>query len=228
MKNRFLDLPHYFLQHLIWYFIKMLVATYKIEIRGLDNKKKARLLSPNQTFIFAVWHEQVVSVMSGHAHTEPFLALSSRSKDGDYAAFVSKKLGFYPVRGSSRKRNKDKGGKEAIQTYVTKIMEGFSGGITVDGPKGPRQECKPGVSLIAKQTGSPILPVVGIANRFWQFNSWDQFKIPKPFSHIIMQYGAPIKVEENASEEELALACQKVTQELKHLEKVLIEGRISP
>jgi lysophospholipid acyltransferase (LPLAT)-like uncharacterized protein len=228
MKNRILDLPHFILQHLIWYLIKMLVATYRIERRGLDKRDQAKALSPNQTFIFAVWHEQVVSVMSGHAYTEPFLALSSRSKDGDYAAFVSKKLGFYPVRGSSRKKNKDKGGKEAIQTYVAKITEGFSGGITVDGPKGPRQVCKTGVALIAQQTGSPILPVVGVPDSYWEFNSWDKFKLPRPFSRIMMEYGSPIQVEASASEADIELACEKVTQELKRLEQALLKGKRSP
>ncbi len=212
------NLPHAILQRIIWFFVRTLLSTYRIEVLGTEFRDQAKLMSPTKSFIFAVWHEQVVSVMSGHANTEPYLALSSRSKDGDYAAFVSKKLGFTPVRGSSKKKNKDKGGKEAIQIYVTKMHAGFSGGITVDGPKGPRQVCKVGVALIAKETGAPILPVVGIASRYWEFNSWDRFKFPKPFAKIKLKYGEPILVSADADAIEIENICAHVSQVLKQLE----------
>jgi lysophospholipid acyltransferase (LPLAT)-like uncharacterized protein len=188
----------------------------------MELQLKARTLSPHGSFVFAVWHEQVVSALCGHAWTEPYLTLTSRSKDGDYAAFVSKKLGFVSVRGSSKRRNKDKGGKEAIQEYVTKMNQGVSGGITVDGPKGPRQKCKAGIVLISMQTQSPILPVVGIASNYWEFNSWDKFKIPKPFAKIILQYGEPIQINQDASPEQVEEVCELVSNALKELEKKLI------
>jgi lysophospholipid acyltransferase (LPLAT)-like uncharacterized protein len=202
-------------KYLIWFVIKALTSTYKIEIRGTENRDKAKLIHPKGSFIFAVWHEHVVSVMTAHAWTEPYLALSSRSKDGDYAAFVSVKMGFTAVRGSSRKKGVDKGGKEAMQEYKEKLGTGLSGGLTVDGPKGPRQVCKVGIALISQESGAPILPVTGLANRYWQFNSWDKFKIPKPFAKIVMTYGEPIIVEKS---EDPALAAERVTQALKSLE----------
>jgi lysophospholipid acyltransferase (LPLAT)-like uncharacterized protein len=222
LKKKFSDFLHLCLQYIIWFFIKILISTYKIEVRRKDYQQKAKDLAPNKAFIFAVWHEQVVAVMSGHAWSEPYLALSSRSRDGDYAAFVSEKLGFLAVRGSSKKRNKDKGGKEAIQEYILKMNQGISGGITVDGPKGPRQRCKSGVVLISMQTGSPILPVAGIANNFWEFRSWDRFKVPKPFSKIIMQYGAPIQVESDASPDRIIEICQLVEFELQNIERDIL------
>jgi lysophospholipid acyltransferase (LPLAT)-like uncharacterized protein len=217
------DFLHVCLKNVLWFVIKALVSTYNIDVRGKEHAEKAKSLNPNGSFVFAVWHEQVVSVMSGHAWTEPYLTLSSRSKDGDYAAHVAEKMGFVAVRGSSRKRNKDKGGKEAIQEYVVKINQGISGGLTVDGPKGPRQQCKPGAAIIASQTGAPILPVVGIANRYWEFNSWDKFKIPKPFAKIVMLYGTPIQVPASASQEQILEVCNQVTQALKKLEKDVSE-----
>ena len=217
--NPITNFLHLCLQHVLWYTVRSLISTYKIEVRGVDQRDKAKALNPKGSFVFAVWHEQVVSVLSGHMWTEPYLALSSRSKDGDYAAFVSEKMGFVAVRGSSKNRRKEnKGGKEALLEYVTKVNQGISGGITVDGPKGPRQKCKVGVVLIAQQTGAPILPVVGIANRYWQFNSWDKFKIPKPFAKIVMLYGAPIQVAADASPEKINEICDQVSEELKKLE----------
>lgn len=207
------------LQYLLWLFARTLISTYKIEVRNIELREKARSLGPHKSFIFALWHEQVISVMTGHAWTEPFLTLASRSKDGDYAAFISQKMGFVSVRGSSRRKSIDKGGKEALQEYISGVSKGISGGMTVDGPRGPRQKCKPGVVLVARDTGSPILPVVAVANRYWEFNSWDRFKIPKPFTKIVMLYGEPISIEAGASNERVDEICEKVTESLKLLEK---------
>ena len=222
MKNRILNWFHLSLQYLLWFMVRALISTYKIEIRGTEHREKAKALNPKGSFIFAVWHEQVFGILTAHAWTEPYLALSSRSRDGDYAAFISEKMGFVAVRGSSKKRRMDKGGKEAIQEYVSKLNMGISGGITVDGPKGPRQKCKVGAALIARQTGAAILPVAGVANRYWQFNSWDKFKIPKPFAKITMAYGEPIQIESTANEERVEEVCEQVTQSLKKLEAEIL------
>ncbi len=202
---------HLILQHILWFMIRTLMSTWRVEVRRADLREKAKTMNPAGSFVFALWHEHVVSVMTGHAWTEPYLALASRSKDGDYAAFISKKMGFTSVRGSSRKGKKDKGGKEALLEYVHKLKLGVSGGLTVDGPKGPRQECKPGIVLMSKETGAPVLPVVALASSFWQFNSWDKFKIPKPFAKIVMLYGEPL----------LPQTPEEVTEALKSVEREL-------
>jgi lysophospholipid acyltransferase (LPLAT)-like uncharacterized protein len=208
---------HYLLQRLVWVLVKTLISTYRFQRLGPDNKASVRQINPRGSFIFALWHEDAVAVLSAHAWTEPYLGLASRSKDGDYAAFISKKLGFIPVRGSSKKKGIDKGGKEAIKEFVEKLLDGTSGGVTVDGPKGPRQSCKAGVALMAQQSGAPILPTVALAQDYWEFNSWDRFKLPKPFTKIFLAYGPPIAVAADSGPEEIELACRKVEQALKQL-----------
>ena len=197
---------HKLLLQLSWLIFKALISTYRIELRGTRHREQAILMHPKGAFVFAVWHEQVLGAMLAHAWTKPYLALASRSKDGDYAAHISTKLGFKPVRGSSRKRGKDKGGKEAIQEYIENIEAGMSGGLTVDGPKGPRRECKAGAIIIAKQTGAAILPLSSHYSSYWEFNSWDKFKLPKPFSKIIVTYGAPIRITEEMGPEVVTAA----------------------
>lgn len=208
---------HLILQHILWFFIKLLFSTLKVEFKNKKDFVAARGHHPDRVFIFAVWHENVVSTLRAHAWSEPLLTLSSRSKDGDYANFVAQKLGFIGVRGSSKKGKRDKGGKEAVNKYISMFKEGYSGGITVDGPRGPRQVCKPGVAFIAQQTGAPIIPVCGKASSYWEFNSWDRFKIPKPFATITVSYGAPIIVPPEATTEEVEKICAVVTERLKKL-----------
>ena len=204
---------HALLKRLIWWMVKSLVSTYRFHYEGLEHLKLAESLHPKGAHLLALWHEDALIILSGMAG-RPYLAMASRSKDGDYAAFIAEKFGFTLVRGSSRKRNRDKGGKEAMLEYIQQMSLGMSGGITVDGPKGPRHECKPGIVVIAKETGAAIVPIVARPHRFWELNSWDRFKIPKPFSKILIQYLPPVIVPHEATTEEVSLYCKKVRDRL--------------
>lgn len=209
---------HSILQRFIWVIFRTLLATYRVEFKGLDLRAYAETLHPKNAFLLAVWHEQVFMILGAHAWTGPFLTLASRSKDGDYAAYLCKRMGYTPVRGSSRKKNREKGGKEARLEYVTKMSQGASGGITVDGPKGPRQVCKVGSVLIARDTGAPILPVIAVAKWAWEINSWDRHKLALPFTRIVVEYGEPLLVKADANHEDVEAACRLVEERLKELE----------
>ena len=208
---------HLILQNIVWFFVKGLIMTYKIRWVGIENREKARAESPDRSMIITAFHETVVPIMRAHAWTEPYAVLASRSKDGDYAAFVSKKMDFIPVRGSSKKRNKDKGGKEATLQFLENLKSGNSVALTIDGPKGPRHVCKPGAAVIAQKSGAPILPTVGVAASYWEFNSWDRFKLPKPFTTITVIYGEPIFVPASATPEEISAICLQVSEVMKKL-----------
>lgn len=209
---------HWILKRFFWLIIKTLISTYRIKVEGIEYRDAAQLIHPKKSFIIALWHEQVVAVMTAHAWSEPYLALASRSKDGDYAAFVSEKMGFVSVRGSSNKKNKDKGGKEVLSEYIRNLKLGISGGLTIDGPKGPRRKSKPGVVIMAGQSGAPILPVIAKIEKYWEFNSWDKFKLPKPFSKIRVIYGPVITVPPNLSSEQIVEKQNELDLALEKLE----------
>ena len=208
---------HLLLQNIVWFFVKSLIMTYKVQWVGVENLARARAASPDNSMIVTAFHETVVPVMRAHAWTEPFALLSSRSKDGDYAAFVSKKMGFIAVRGSSKKRNKDKGGKEAMEEFLLNLRSGNGIGITIDGPKGPRHICKPGAVVLAQKSGAPILPTIGVSSSYWEFGSWDRFKLPKPFATITVIYGEPIFVPADSTPEEISRYCVQVSDVMKKI-----------
>ncbi len=212
---------HILLQPLIWLFVKALISTYRFEREGMEHLETAKKHHPKGAVILGCWHEQMIGYLSAHMGTFPYMAMASRSKDGDYAAFIAKKMGFIPVRGSSRKRGKEKGGKEAIEIYISSMAEGGRGGITIDGPKGPRHVCKPGIVLIAQQTGAMIIPSAAFAKSYWEFKSWDKFKLPVPFTRIKLRYAPPFAVPKDASQNDIGEACKKVETEIKKLEENL-------
>lgn len=206
------------LKQIVWLILKALTSTYKFEYLGSEHLKMARTIHPTGSFVFAIWHEHVMTIMAAHAHQEPYMALASRSKDGDFAAHIASKFGFKAVRGSSRNRRGDKGGKEALTEYIENLSMGVSGGITIDGPKGPRHVCKPGIVIMSHKTGSPILPVIAVASRYWEFNSWDRYKLPKPFAKIKIIYGEPIQIEQINDPEVFPQGALKVSVAMKSLE----------
>lgn len=219
--KRMANIIHIILQHLAWYLVKALTSTYRFEREDLEHLETARKHHPNGALVIGCWHEQMIAFLAAHSGTFPYMAMASRSKDGEYAAFIATKMGFIPVRGSSRKRGKEKGGKEAIDTYISNMNEGGRGGITVDGPKGPRRVCKPGIVLIAQQTGSMIVPGGAFAQKYWEFNSWDKFKLPVPFTRIKLRYAEPFAVPADLSATQIGEACRRVETSIKKLEDTL-------
>ena len=150
----------------------------------------------------------------------PHVVIVSKSKDADAVAHVCRRIGTIVARGSSRnKQGVDKGGKEAKAEMITKLMEGYPGAITIDGPKGPAKEVKPGIIDMAIKSETTIVPYLPYAESFWSFKSWDKFKLPKPFSRIIVVYGSPIKVNPEDGfekyQQELKQSLEKIEDEVK-------------
>ena len=170
------------------FFIRLLRLTYRFEVVGLENRWEAEKEHPKGAFAIASWHEHCFGCILGHAFQEKICLLVSPSFDGDMTAHAAKKLGLFSVRGSSSRR-----GKTAKEEYLALSKEGYRIAITVDGPKGPRHSVKSGIVNIPKEAGMAILPTTSYARRnFVLSKSWDQMKLPKPFSKVYIAYGQKI------------------------------------
>lgn len=182
---------------IIYYLIRILNFTYRYEFIGIKNKEKAITSNPNKTFVYALWHQNLIGAIFSHIG-ERFTMVISESKDGELVAVTCEKFGHVPARGSSTR-----GGKKALLEIVRNIKSGIPGALTVDGPKGPPHVVKSGVIEIAKLCQCAILPLSPYSSSFWSFKkSWDQFRIPKPFSKIIVVIGEPIYLSEEDKRED--------------------------
>lgn len=128
-------------------------------------------------------------------------------------------LGHHVARGSSCKDHRDKGGKDAKDEMILMLRAGLPGALTVDGPRGPAQRVKPGIIEMARVTGLPIVPYLPMPSRYWSFSSWDEFRLPKPFSRIDVHYGAPIHVPEDTGFDGFAHYQSLVADALQTIEK---------
>lgn len=182
---------------LIYYLVRALNSTYRYRFLAVENLQEACINSKDKNYIFATWHQNCFHGVLAQ-NTRTHVVIISKSKDGNIVDFICQKMGHFVVRGSSKNSSGvDKGGKAAKEQMIETIKSGIAGAVTVDGPQGPAKIAKPGIVDMAKKTGAPIVPYIPIAKSFWTFKSWDKFRLPKPFSKIIICYGKAIFVPEN-------------------------------
>ena len=162
------------------------------------------MIESNRPFIICAWHHDIY--FSTWLLKEMNLtALISSSRDGEYINQVLSGFGFKAVRGSSTR-----GGIGAMKQLVRCLKEGQSIAITPDGPQGPIHKVQEGIIALAKMTGAPIIPWRYEDNSCWHLNSWDNHKIPKPFSKISSVFGQPFYIPKSASSSDFENYCQQL------------------
>jgi lysophospholipid acyltransferase (LPLAT)-like uncharacterized protein len=67
---------------------------------------------------------------------------------------------------------------------------------------------------MARDTNSPLIPLLWSADRYWMLNTWDRYMIPKPFARIVFYYGEPIRVPASAGKDELEALRQILEERL--------------
>jgi len=170
----------------IVYFI--LDATYRFHFVDTYDHQKSKTCKDGLGYLVACWHETVLTV-SMSLKNQRICAMCSNSMTGQGVAFVMKRRGFIPVMGSQSERGKQV--REEIHQYLT---SGTSVAVTIDGSSGPRRVVKPGIVDMARKSGAPIIPIITISDNAWVLNTWDKFRVPKPFANVWVLHGEPIYV----------------------------------
>ncbi|MBV9574522.1 MAG: lysophospholipid acyltransferase family protein [Acidobacteriales bacterium] len=123
--------------------------------------------------------------------------MSSDSFDGEYTGRIIRKFGYVKIRGSS-----SRGALRGLLEMRRDLELGHRVAFTIDGPRGPRYVAKPGPVFLSKATGVPMLAFYMAIQDAWILNTWDQCRIPKPFSRVLMRVSSLISVPPNANKEE--------------------------
>jgi lysophospholipid acyltransferase (LPLAT)-like uncharacterized protein len=162
-------------------------------IQGITAHPEAEaLMQAGKPVIYAVWHGRMYCLFKA-VPMDRVAILVSPSNDGELISRIARRVGFqHFVRGSHKR-----GGTQAILGLHRELSEhGRSIAFTVDGPRGPRYQVKPGIIRLAGQTGAPIIPL-GSATQWLlkKFDrSWDHFHAPLPFTGMHLAYGQPLHV----------------------------------
>jgi len=170
--------------------LRAVAATMRREDLGREHPDG--ILRRGELAIVAFWHARLLLmpfVYPGHR----VAILISQHRDGEYIARVAERLGLAVVRGSATR-----GAARAFRQMLQVLRSGSHVAITPDGPRGPRQQVKPGVVELARLSGMPILPVAFGAWPRRTLRSWDRFLIPLPFGRGVYAWGEPMYVAADA------------------------------
>lgn len=152
---------------------------------------------PPHPAIYAFWHRQLLP-FAWYLRHRGFGIMVSRNFDGEWIARAAQRLGFLTFRGSSTR-----GGREALLEMADALRAGAAVGFTVDGPRGPRFQAKPGPVYLARMTGFPLYAIHVEMPQAWEMRSWDRLQIPKPGSPITSTWSGPFFVPANSTPEQM-------------------------
>lgn len=198
----------------------------------VEDDPRPKLRAAGRRYIYAILHAQQLSFIL-LSDDVPILAMVSGSKDGEWLVSLCRARRIVPVRGSSRRRGVDKGGRSALAMMAAGVMEGLPALLAVDGPSGPRNGVHRGIADLSRETDACIV-VAGVfstSRRFILRRTWDRTQLPYPFSTLTGRFRAPIDPRDFADAASLR---ERVSTELLALEQAFDPdearhaGRLSP
>jgi lysophospholipid acyltransferase (LPLAT)-like uncharacterized protein len=144
-----------------------------------------RLTKSDVPVAVVLWHNRLflsAEMFRRYRTRRKVYGLVSASKDGAWLAAFYRLIGIEPVRGSSSNF-----GREAGRTLIEVMRAGHDIGITPDGPRGPMYAVEPGVLVVTRRLGAPMVLMGAEFTRAWRLKSWDRFYVPVPFSRVRMR-----------------------------------------
>ncbi len=180
------------LPYIIYLLVRLIYAT----------NKKVYHYSPidsNEPLIISFWHGDLMSQLFNYQNYRKngkAKVIISQNKDGKIATNFALLFNLGVIRGSS-----SRGGTKVLINAIKELKNGIDIAITPDGPRGPRFSIANGVVTIAQKSGAKIVCFNSIASKYWQFNSWDKFVLPKPFGKIDFYASKPIDIQNLSLEE---------------------------
>jgi len=188
--------------------MRLLWATCRVQ-KVLGEDAIAAAIANGRAFVPCYWHRDIfccLMTIRGWIQ-RGFRAgvIISPSVDGDVPAKIARSWGATVVRGSAKHTN-----AFAMRDIQKAMREGVSIVSAADGPLGPCYEFKPGVVLMARIGGAPLVPLSCAADRAWTLRRWDRFLLPKPFARVVLAVGEPLEIPEGTPVPELESYRQEI------------------
>lgn len=174
--------------------LALIVRLYwrSVRMRVSGEEHIADLIAAGERFIPCCWHQrQVFSLCYVRRLRKRGVvpgALVSPSKDGELAARLLGHVGVTAVRGSGRRS----GALAMRDMYVAIKEQNLSPLIAPDGSTGPPHEFKPGAIMLARLSGSPVVPVSFACRHAVKLRTWDRLLLPLPFARVEVFVGEPV------------------------------------
>lgn len=187
-------LYNHILPPILWLVIHLWCMTLRKKILNPELERELRE-KPGRA-IYTFWHSRQFYIFYHFRGLHKYHMMVSPSKDGDLLANLGKWFGYKVVRGSSFKRTLP-GTRECIDLLKNDLKVV----LIADGSRGPYHQAQAGSVQMSRITGAPIYAMTYDAHPKLQFNSWDRYILPLPFSKVTLNYGPPITVAPDADKE---------------------------
>ena len=163
--------------------------------------------------LFVVWHDTMLLPMHLFRNKD-IGVIVSHSRAGQMGAALWSLYGWPVIWGSTKKRQ----GVPALREAIERLRAGQSIGFTPDGPLGPRHHAQPGVVLLAARAPAAVMPVGVAAAAAWRLRTWDRHLIPRPFTHVHIHLGEPLRLPPDIPRQEIASWQRIITDAIEQAE----------
>lgn len=177
-----------------YWFIRLIGPTLRVSTSHEANSQQTFCQRP---LIGSFWHAGII-IATYLFRDCGIRVMSSNSYDGEYMGRIIKKFGFVAVKGSSTRN-----AVRALLGLRRALEEGWTVAFSIDGPRGPRYQVKPGPAALARSSGVPLSAFHIAVDRAWVLKTWDRLIVPKPFARVLIHYTTLIKVPADASDIDL-------------------------
>lgn len=159
----------------------------------ISNPDARPYLEGDKQAIYASWHGRLLMLPP---ECPPKTAvIVSQHNDGELIARALSHFQLPTIRGSS-----SGGGGRAALSAIRHFKRGHNIAMTPDGPRGPNRKAQMGAVMLAKTLRAPLIPVAYSSRHFKRLKSWDRMLVALPFTHLVICYGTPIHVADDADE----------------------------
>jgi lysophospholipid acyltransferase (LPLAT)-like uncharacterized protein len=197
----------------VYWLLRAIGPTLRIEIVGVHNA--AQLRDSGEPAIGAFWHRCIFPAV-WFWRRRGIVVLNTVNFDGQWTRRVIERLGFGTVQGSSTR-----GAIEGLSALAKQLEQGRHVALTIDGPRGPRFVAKPGAVILARRTGRPISVFhMGVKGGHTFRKSWDWFRVPYPFTRVVMFVAPAIRVPVDADSETVKAKQAEVQAQLDRVRRI--------
>lgn len=210
---------------LVYFSSKKRFLNLEILVEAAQNKRP---------ILIVFWHNRLMMIpfiaraAKKQCRDYNFMTLSSKHGDGRFVGRTMEKFQFISIYGSTKNGRKASRGIDftSLRQILNGLKNGYSIGLTPDGPRGPNQKINGNIIEIARISGAKILPVSYSSSRFIKLKTWDEFKIPLPFSKLCFYLDSQaLEVAKDANPEEIEkikiLAEEKINMAQNHADSNL-------
>lgn len=200
-------------------YLKLVYKTNKWIVEPEDALEK---VNEDLPVIATIWHGQQVLIAAIPMGLKANVMIS-RSIDGEITSRVAKAFGNKAIRASGGRDQKQiitKGALTGFLEMVSALENGENVLQTADISKGTPRRAGPGIIMLAKKSGRPIVPLAVASSRRWVLpKSYDQTTINGPFGTSSIVMGDLVWVDKDADATQLEEARVELQSELDRITK---------